>query len=72
MKISTHYNRMRLLSERKIDKALLVQQHEEMLSIIKNKDLNKIDEYIDKHIVTSSNEWNKLIDDNEEIRKYLK
>ena len=43
-----------------------------MLSIIKNKDLNKIDEYIDKHIVTSSNEWNKLIDDNEEIRKYLK
>ena len=44
MKISTHYNRMRLLSEKKIDKALLVEQHEEMLSIIKNKDLNKIDE----------------------------
>ena len=44
MKISTHYNRMRLLSERKTDKALLVKQHEEMLSIIKNKDLDKIDE----------------------------
>lgn len=43
MKISTHYNRMRLLSERKTDKALLVKQHEEMLSIIKNKDLDKID-----------------------------
>ena len=72
MKISTHYNRMRLLSERKIDKGLLVQQHEEMLSIIKNKDLNKIDEYIEKHIVAPANEWNKLIDDNEEIRTYLK
>ena len=72
MKISTHYNRMRLLSERKIDKVLLVQQHEEMLSIIKNKDLNKIDEYIEKHIVAPANEWNKLIDDNEEIRTYLK
>ena len=49
MKISTHYNRMRLLSERKTDKALLVKQHEEMLSIIKNKDLDKIDEYIEKN-----------------------
>lgn len=63
---------MRLLSERKIDKALIVKQHEEMLSIIKNKELNKIDEYIEKHIVGPSKEWNKLINDNEEIRRYLK
>ena len=72
MKISTHYNRMRLLSERKTDKALLVKQHEEMLSIIKNKDLDKIDEYIEKHIVAPAKEWSKLINDNEEIRRYLK
>ena len=72
MKISTHYNRMRLLSETKIDKAQIIKQHEEMISIIKNKDFNKIDEYIEKHIVAPANEWNKLIDDNEEIRRYLK
>ena len=72
MKISTHYNRMRLLSETKIDKAQIIKQHEEMISIIKNKDFNKIDEYIEKHIVAPANEWNKLIDDNEEIRIYLK
>ena len=72
MKISTHYNRMRLLSERKTDKALLVKQHEEMLSIIKNKDLDKIDEYIEKHIVAPAKEWSKLINDNEEIRRYVK
>ena len=72
MKISTHYNRMRLLSERKTDKALLVKQQEEMLSIIKNKDLDKIDEYIEKHIVAPAKEWSKLINDNEEIRRYLK
>ena len=70
--ISTHYNRMRLLSETKIDKAQIIKQHEEMISIIKNKDFNKIDEYIEKHIVAPANEWNKLIDDNEEIRRYLK
>ena len=72
MKISTHYNRMRLLSETKIDKAQIIKQHEEMIAIIKNKDFNKIDEYIEKHIVAPANEWNKLIDDNEEIRMYLK
>ena len=72
MKISTHYNRMRLLSERKIDKAQIIKQHEEMVSIIKNKDLDKIDKYIDNHIVIPTNEWNKLINDNEEIRRYLK
>jgi len=72
MKISTHYNRMRLLSERKIDKALLINQHEEMLSIIKNKDLDKIDEYIGKHIIIPANKWNKLISENDEIRRYLK
>ena len=43
-----------------------------MIAIIKNKDFNKIDEYIEKHIVAPANEWNKLIDDNEEIRMYLK
>ena len=72
MKISTHYNRMRLLSETKIDKAQIIKQHEEMIAIIKNKYFNKIDEYIEKHIVAPANEWNKLIDDNEEIRRYLK
>ena len=43
-----------------------------MISIIKNKDFNKIDEYIEKHIGAPANEWNKRIDDNEEIRRYLK
>lgn len=72
MKISTHYNRMRLLSEMKINKAQIIEQHEEMISIIKNKDLNRIDQYIEKHIVEPANEWNKLIKDNEEVRKYFK
>ena len=40
--------------------------------IIKNKDLDKIDEYIEKHRVAPAKEWSKLINDNEEIRRYLK
>ena len=34
--------------------------------------LDLCNEYIEKHIVAPANEWNKLIDDNEEIRRYLK
>ena len=43
-----------------------------MISIIKNKYFDKIDGYIEKHIVAPTNEWIRLIDDNEEIRRYLK
>ena len=39
---------------------------------LSNKDLDKIDEYIEKHIVAPAKEWSKLINDNEEIRRYLK
>lgn len=37
--ISTHYNRMRLLAEMKLNKAFLVDQHITYLDIIKNKTL---------------------------------
>lgn len=72
MNISTHYNRMRLLSEMKSDKLQIIKQHEEMLQIIKNKELDKIEEYINKHIVLPTKAWEELINTNEEINKFLK
>lgn len=72
MNISTHYNRMRLLSEMKSDKIQIIKQHEEMLQIIRNKEFDKIEEYINKHIVCPAKEWGNLIDTNEEIKKFLK
>ena len=39
--ISTHYNRMRLLAEMKLNKAFLVDQHITYLDIIKNKNGNR-------------------------------
>jgi DNA-binding GntR family transcriptional regulator len=72
MNISTHYNRMRLLSEMKSDKNQIIKQHEEMLNIMKNKELDKIEEYINNHIVTPTNEWSELIIQNKELRAYLK
>lgn len=72
MNISTHYNRMRLLSEQKSNKIQIIKQHEEMLDIIKNKSCDKIDEYIEKHIIAPSNEWETSIYENEEFKSYFK
>ena len=49
---------------------LEIDNYEEKIN--QNKDLDKIDEYIEKHIVAPAKEWSKLINDNEEIRRYLK
>lgn len=72
MNISTHYNRMRLLSEMKSNKIQIINQHEELLDIIKNNKSNKIDAYVNKHISGHSTEWKNLINDNEEIKGFFK
>lgn len=70
--LSTHYNRMRVLAEMKYDKNSVIQEHREYLDIIKNKDINRIDKIVTQHIKNPINKWEKLIEDNEEIAKYLK
>ncbi|CEI73315.1 MULTISPECIES: GntR family transcriptional regulator [Romboutsia] len=72
MNISTHYNRMRLLSEMKTNRNKIISQHEEMLNIIKNKEVDKIDDYIQKHIVLPAKEWRTLIKDNDDVSIYFK
>ncbi len=69
--ISTHYNRMRLLAEMKIDKSNLVEQHVKYLEIIKNKDVELIDEFIFDHIKAPIKEWDKLINENSDIEHYI-
>ncbi|WP_042276282.1 GntR family transcriptional regulator [[Clostridium] dakarense] len=72
MNISTHYNRMRLLSEMKSNKMQIIKHHEEMIEIIKNNEFDKIDTYVNKHIVDPANEWEILINENEEIKAFFK
>lgn len=71
MKISTHYNRMRLLAEMKLNKEFLVDQHITYLDIIKNKDSNIIDEVVSHHIKEPVGQWKKLIKEESEISKYI-
>lgn len=69
--ISTHYNRMRLLAEMKLNKEFLVDQHIMYLDIIKNKDSNIIDEVVSHHIKEPVGQWKKLIKEESEISKYI-
>lgn len=70
--ISTHYNRMRLLAEMKLNKEFLVDQHMTYLDIIKNKDKDSIEELVFNHIKAPVKEWDKLIEENSDIACYIK
>ena len=70
--ISTHYNRMRLLAEMKLNKEFLVDQHMTYLDIIKNKDKDIIEEFVFNHIKAPVKEWDKLIEENSDIACYIK
>lgn len=70
--ISTHYNRMRLLAEMKLNKEFLVDQHMTYLDIIKNKDKGIIEEFVFNHIKAPVKEWDKLIEENSDIACYIK
>lgn len=72
LNISTHYNRMRLLSQKKDSKALVVKQHEEILNTIKNKDKDKVESLINYHMKYSIQSWEYLTKLDEENSKYFK
>lgn len=69
--ISTHYNRMRLLAEMKLNKEFIVDQHVTYLGIIRNKDSKIIDNIVEKHIKDPVKQWAKLIKENPEMCKYI-
>lgn len=70
--ISTHYNRMRILSEINSDKNLIVKQHEKYLELIKSKStLDEVNELITQHIQEPARAWINILE-NEEMKDYIK
>lgn len=69
--ISTHYNRMRLLSEMRIDKKSIIKQHETYLELIKNKSIEGIDEVVTQHIKEPAKDWLMVAQDND-LMSYFK
>lgn len=72
VKISTHYNRMRVLTQIKDKRKLVVKQHSDILNAIKNKSKSSIEGLMKEHIYYSKKNWCYFTDSNDEISSYFK
>ncbi len=59
-RLSTHYNRMRVLYELENQFNEAVNQHKEIIALIENKDVNQVDKILSEHIMDPINQWEKL------------
>lgn len=72
LNISTHYDRIRLLLDIESDKKKSVEQHREMLSIIKNKEIDKIEDILSSHFSYGESKWDNLINKDSELYNFIK
>lgn len=59
-RLSTHYNRIRLLSEMAHSFDVVVDQHKEIVRIIENKEIDKVESIVRKHIIEPMRTWKDL------------
>ncbi|MCR4944650.1 MAG: GntR family transcriptional regulator [Clostridium sp.] len=72
LNISTHYNRMRLLSQSEDPKRDVVEQHREFIKTVKNKEIDKVESMISRHMKYTKNSWEHLVDETSEFYGYFK
>ena len=72
LNISTHYDRIRLFLDIESDKKKIVEQHREMLSIIKNKEVDKIGDILSSHFSYGESKWDSLINKDSELYNFIK
>ena len=58
MRLSTHYNRMRLLSEMNNNFEEAIKQHKEIIHIIENQDIEQVELLAYQHIIEPKRHWN--------------
>jgi len=72
-KLSTHYNRLRVLSEIKFSNCELYEEHQQIFNLIRNKYCIGIEEMVTGHIKTPSDKyWEKLVNDELGYKEYFK
>lgn len=72
LNISTHYNRMRLLSQSEDPKKDVVEQHREFIKVIKNKEVDKVETMISNHMKYTKNSWEHLVKEDSEFYSFFK
>ncbi|MGM0524055.1 MAG: GntR family transcriptional regulator [Bacillota bacterium] len=70
-RLSTHYNRIRLLSEIEFSFENALKQHKRIVEIIDTKALSLVNPMIDEHILAPTKQWHKLYEDESEFSHYF-
>ncbi|MGL5023628.1 MAG: GntR family transcriptional regulator [Cetobacterium sp.] len=70
-KLSTHYNRVRVLSEIQSTDRHILEEHKRIIEIITNKEYDKVEEIIETHIKKPMDKWKKLYADGSEFKRYF-
>lgn len=60
-RLSTHYNRIRLLSEIEHSFDRAIAQHELYIQVIENKEVEKVEEIVKQHIIYPRRNWENLV-----------
>jgi len=72
IRLSTHYNRMRLLSEmEEHNLASKIAQHKNIVKIIENKEVDRVESSIREHIIEPIRHWEDLYDPNSIYANYF-
>jgi DNA-binding GntR family transcriptional regulator len=70
-RLSTHYNRIRLLSEIEYNFEKAIIQHEKIVTIIENKESEKVEEIVSQHILEPMELWKSLFDEKSPYLHYF-
>ena len=70
-RISTHYNRMRLLSEMRFSYDEVIEQHKHIIEILENKTCDQVEAIVRKHIIEPMNLLEDLFIENSPYLDYF-
>jgi DNA-binding GntR family transcriptional regulator len=70
-RLSTHYNRIRVLSEMKHSFEKAISQHETIINIIENKESEKAEEIVRQHILEPMQLWENLFQEGSPYLDYF-
>ena len=70
-RISTHYNRMRLLSEIRHNFDEAIEQHRKILNILEYQDCDQVEEIVKLHIIEATKLWEDLYKKNSPYSHYF-
>ena len=71
MRLSTHYNRMRLLSEMNNSFEEAIKQHKGIIQLIENQDIKQVEELVYQHIIEPQKHWKQFLKESSPYSHYF-